>query len=375
MISNFGRSDGGRETWAYNFIPRLLAARPSMRLRIYGLRRSGWPDNSVLLRECGPGGKVDVTFVETTRKRLPALSYLTQAGRGFGESNERQPDLVLAVGSALELAAAILSPRHRKVPKIVWLRNILLDEKSYRVPQLIRPLARRVERALLRRANLILANGWDTAQHYEQLGLRTIVIPNGVDVAKWDVGPPSLRGKLRVAYIGRLNREKGAPEFLSVASELGQSDKFEFHVVGGGSTEQAEELARKERLIFHGPLSNDKLPGMISQFDICVALTHKSAEHGGGGVSNALLEQMAASRVIVAWDNQIFRQLLDERSAYLVPQGDVAALTAVLNAIAAEPSEARSRALAARKTVEDFSFESHMKVFLEAAESILNTTG
>ena len=49
MLSNFGPADGGRETWAYNFIPRLIARHKHLRLSIFGLRIEGEPDNSTLL--------------------------------------------------------------------------------------------------------------------------------------------------------------------------------------------------------------------------------------------------------------------------------------------------------------------------------------
>ncbi|MGI8704738.1 MAG: hypothetical protein ACR2JJ_02900 [Sphingomicrobium sp.] len=38
MVSNFGRGDRGRETWAYNFIPRLLRRLPTLSLNLFGLR-------------------------------------------------------------------------------------------------------------------------------------------------------------------------------------------------------------------------------------------------------------------------------------------------------------------------------------------------
>jgi hypothetical protein len=49
MISNFGPGDGGRETCAYNFIPRLFERWPKAKFDIIGLRREGQPDNTPLL--------------------------------------------------------------------------------------------------------------------------------------------------------------------------------------------------------------------------------------------------------------------------------------------------------------------------------------
>jgi glycosyltransferase involved in cell wall biosynthesis len=80
---------------------------------------------------------------------------------------------------------------------------------------------------------------------------------------------------------------------------------------------------------------------------------------------------MAAGRVIVAWRNEIYGQLLDDTNAYLVPQGDVAAAYRVLNDIRDRPDEARRRAAAAQETAKRFSFEVHLGKFTTAVQPLL----
>jgi glycosyltransferase involved in cell wall biosynthesis len=104
--------------------------------------------------------------------------------------------------------------------------------------------------------------------------------------------------------------------------------------------------------------------------DICVALTFAGSDlgngSGGAGVSNGLLEQMAAGRVLICWDNPAYRQVLDEESAYLVKQGDVSAISATLTQIASDPREASARAQRASELARGYSFETHMELFAEA---------
>ena len=159
MISNFGPADGGRETWAYNFIPRLLDLWPEAQLDIVGLRREGQPDNSALLKKLtGPRGSI--TFVESKRRRFP------------------------------EQLVTLLSPSLRQAKRVVWLRTILTHERAHQLPKWLAGIVAATETLLLRSADLLIANGEDTAAYYRRRGLDVAVIPNGVDVARWHAPPP-----------------------------------------------------------------------------------------------------------------------------------------------------------------------------------------
>lgn len=366
MISNFGPADGGRETWAYSFIPRLLERWPGVGLDIVGLNRAGEPDNSERLTRIAPD-RIRASFIRSARKRYPTLTVLAKATGLRGRA-----DLVIGVGSVVELIVILLSPGLRKARRILWLRTIWVDEKSARLPKRLHALLRRLEVAILRRADLLIANGEDTAAYYRARGLPVTAIANGVDVDRWRCAPPTIAKPLKVAFIGRLAAEKGMREFVALVGEVSGTE-FEFHIIGDGPfADDARALEQAELAHVHGPVRNEHLPVMLRGFDACVALTRKSADGGGGGVSNALLEQMAAGRIILAWDNEIFRQLLDDTNAYLVPQGDVAAMEQALRSIVANPDEARAKALKAQETAKGYSFEAHIEKFVAAAEPLLN---
>jgi glycosyltransferase involved in cell wall biosynthesis len=104
---------------------------------------------------------------------------------------------------------------------------------------------------------------------------------------------------------------------------------------------------------------------------VCAALTfvHGRDRHesGGAGVSNALLEQMAAGRIMLCWDNEAFRQVLSDDSAYFVRQGDVGALLDALLAIIGNPVAAHARAQRAAEIAANYGLERHMDLFDEAA--------
>ena len=129
------------------------------------------------------------------------------------------------------------------------------------------------------------------------------------------------------------------------AQDLTGQARFAFHIVGDGPA-KADVLRAEEKGIvrYHGALPNEAVPDFLRGMDVCVALTFAGSDlasgSGGAGVSNSLLEQMGAGRVLLCWDNPAFRQVLDAESAYFVPQGDVAALQEALAQIA-DDSQAR----------------------------------
>lgn len=368
MISNFGVADGGRETWAYNFIPRLLKRWPSVILDLIGLNRSGEPDNEPSLTHL-LAGRGEVTFLHSTRQRYVALSMVGQAPRALSTRSLQTPDLVIGVGSAVELLVMQASPALRRAPKIIWLRTILVDEKSTKLPKPLRAALRSMEVRLLRTADLLIANGEDTARYYRDRGLSVVVIPNGIDIAHWNWRQRSWNAPLRVTFVGRLIAEKGVEQFLRLARALHDRGNFEFHVVGEGPLESEVRRALDEGwVVAHGAVSNSKVREILAETDVCVGF---SFEGGGGGVSNALLEQMASGCVIIAWQNAIYAQLLDHSNAFLVRQGDVEGAQLALEEVLDQPAKAQRIAANARKTAENYSFEAHIDKFVAVAEVLL----
>ena len=365
MLSNFGLADGGRETWAYNFIPRLIARHPRLRLSIFGLRVDGKPDNSVRLEELAArNASLELDFTPAPANRVPNAFYFWKGLRKVGGRFR----FVLAVGSFIELVGVLLSPGLRKARKIAWLRTIFVEEKAQRLPRPLRPMFLAIERFVLGKADLIIANGDDTANFYRRLGLQVAVNRNAIDFERWRADPVRIdAGPLNVAFIGRLAPVKGIREFVALARGWDRPRAVQFHVIGSGPEEPSvREAEQAGKLVFHGALPNKELPAVLKAMDACVALTFKSASGGTAGVSNALLEQMASGRAIIAWRNEIFEQILDDSSATLVEQGSVAGLAKAVSYLLQEPDHARSMAGRAQAIAQEHSFDAHMERFDKA---------
>ena len=382
MLSNFGRADGGRETWAYNFVPRLLDRYSSLRLRIYGFRLEGEPDNSETVLSSVAEAQRERLSIHFVGEKAALLPNQVAFWRGLPRiaAGEPEPAFLVAVGSWTDLRAALRTPRFRSSGKLVWLRSIFADEKAHRYPAFVRPWLERWELAVLKRADVVIANGEDTADHYRKRGLTVQVIPNGVDLDRWRMEPATIGEQVDVAYVGRLAPVKGIDDFVEVAREARRRglDWLRFHVIGDGPSLRSVEQASAEGLLhYHGAVPNEQMPQLLSQMQACVALTYvRSGDEsfsGGSGVSNALLEQMAAGRIILAWDNAAFRQVLDDRTAFLIPQGDRDALLNALTEMHAKPRKAEARAANAAMVAENYSFDRHLALFEEAAAHWLST--
>lgn len=360
MLSAMGRADGGRETWAYSFLPRLLAAEPDLRLRLHALRWGDQPDHGEALREAMGACADRFTWVlhEGKRGRWPLFFSMVSALRRWFRAHHA-PDYAIG-GSFMEYLMMLAVPQLRHRPKIVWLRTILMNEKAYRFPAPVLALLRRAEGRLLRGATLLFCNGDDIRDYYAGYGLDAHVIRNGVDAEKWAMPPPRLERPIRVAYIGRTTTLKGFEAFIETALTISAGSRaaeFEFHCIGGLGETAYQPADYEHAVMSHGLVANARLPAMLREVDVCVALTRSASMEGGGGTSNAMMEQMAAGRVMLAWDNRIFRQYLHADNAWLAPQDDVPALVAALFDIADRPDEARLRARRAVETVMPWSNE------------------
>ena len=374
MISNFGRADGGRETWAYQFLPRLMAREPTLAVELHGLRVEGQPDTfSEIVAATAPSDRPRLTahFVRAQRNLIP--NSLKMLWAMWNQPREgRDASLALGVGSFVELACMMAAPGLRRSRKAIWLRTIYLDEKAHRIPKWLRGFAMRVETAILRRADLIIANGDDTAAHYRARGLQVEVIKNAVDLDRWRMPLPRFDRPIHVAYVGRLAAVKGLAEFIELARRAAahpEGGAFRFHIVGDGDLQESARSAESlGNLTFHGPVNNDAMPSVLADKDVCVALgfvgVGPDGRSGGSGVSNAVLEQMAAGRLLLCWDNAAYRQIVSDAAGVRVRQGDVDALLRELLNIAADDSEARQRCRAAVAVAQQYGFEAHMERFL-----------
>ena len=331
MLSNFDKNAGGRETWLYNFLPELLKDDNINKINLFGHRLSTDSNNSknILSLDFNINRKQRLfpNIIKVKSSRFPRALSMFLGLKKQKDIVSSSKDITLAVGVFETLMMLYIYP-FKKTKKVVWLRSIFSHEKAYAIPSYLQNLFLWVEIKILKKADILICNGEDIKAFYKENGLMVNVIKNGVDVSKWNINIPKLKDPIQIAYIGRLSQVKGIESYLKLINKVKKSsiaNKFNFNVVGNNGVykDQVKNLENKKWLINYGLMSYDNLPQFLSTVDICVALTFASNSGGGGGTSNAMLEQMAASRIIIAWNNIIFNQYLNDENAYLVEQFSV----------------------------------------------------
>ena len=162
---------------------------------------------------------------------------------------------------------------------------------------------------------------------------RFTIVPGAVDVTRFT--PPAALGALadppRLLYHGRVDRRKGALEFLGAAATLLKERAFDIIVSGIGpdldaAKAHAEALAIPVR--FTGYADYDAAPGVYRIGDVFVSPTHAE------GFSNTILEAMASGLPVVSCHAVgVVDCLRDGENGLLVPVSDHGALVGALRRI------------------------------------------
>lgn len=163
----------------------------------------------------------------------------------------------------------------------------------------------------------------------EHLGGDCVVIPNGIFVDRFAVGPnpewASTGGTL--SFLGRLEEtRKGLPVLLRAWNEIHTAVPDARLLVAGrgdvGALARKIPPAHRDSITFLGAITDEEKAVMLASSDIYVA-----PHTGGESFGIVLAEAMAAGAPVLASDLTAFRAVLDDgRLGALVPTGDADAL-------------------------------------------------
>jgi glycosyltransferase involved in cell wall biosynthesis len=182
---------------------------------------------------------------------------------------------------------------------------------------------------------------------------RAVVLENGVDLSRF---PPHAGGggrRLpRVGVVANLRPVKGLEDFVRAAALVARRHPAAtFEIAGEGEargplTRLAAELGMGSRLRLPGRLTD--VATFLAGLDVAVLSSHSE------GMSNVLLEYMAAGRPIVATAVGGNTDLVqDGVHGLLVPARDPGRLAAAVTTLLDDPALARRLGAAARRRVED----------------------
>lgn len=295
-----------------------------------------------------------------------AISYL-----GACKGAARNADVVHVHTPNMLAALAVLRlPRHVHVV-IHWHADI---ENKGTIGRLVRP----IERAMLRRADIVVATTEAYAEASSSLSAfkdRVKVIPIGIaDVAKvpkFEVATPPY-----VLFVGRLVPYKGLSVLLDAIAIVQSNVEFRIVGIGPQLTElqaQAQRLGIADRVKFMGRVGEDQLQGLMEGAAVfCLPSINRLEAFGV-----VLLEAMRAGRAVistyipgsgVSWVNS---------TGVNVPVRDPRALAETIDQLLANPEEsARLGKLARSRFNNEFSRKLMSDRFLCLYRHLLeNTSG
>ena len=206
----------------------------------------------------------------------------------------------------------------------------------------------------------MIAPGVDVTLTNSQLGVAAlqaegmpsdsvVSIENGVDLDRFVPGPlPFSSGVPRIGCVANLRSVKNIDGLLRAFRMVQeQLPNAELHIAGDGPELAVLQSLQKQLGIacrWHGSVTD--VPGFLQSIDLAVLPSHSE------GMSNALLEYMAAGRAIVATDVGANAHLLEDGThGRIVPAGSDSALSVAIVGLIRNPAMARRLAESARERV------------------------
>ena len=223
--------------------------------------------------------------------------------------------------------------------------------------------AERAWRHIARQVDTVIVNADALRVEGEQRGMRCrwVLLQNGVDTDHFRLAPPDAGTRAAlgldpqrpvVGTIGRLEDRKGHDQLLRAAGTMlagGNGRRPQIVIVGDGPLReklqaQAHSLGVADSVRFVGTVA-DVRPSLAAM-DVFVLPSHAE------GMSNALMEAMAAARPVVATavggNTEV---VVDGKTGVLIPPADPAAIADAIAALLRDPDRAAGLGAAAREFV------------------------
>lgn len=348
------RSSGGAERVAWEMYQRLA----DRGVRVEIVTASPLGDGQV----SEEGGMVIWSVRSLDLSRL-ANAQVSLAPRllptAFAAVRSVRPHVLHANGLHFQTSiAATILHYLKRIPLVttVHLGRPELLPPAVRIPTTV--YERVVGRAILRASYRVVAVSRAVAEHVRSFGVppeRIRVVPNGVDVGRFRVGPDR-SGPPLVLFVGRLIGNKGPQLLLRALSRLSKEGMaFRAAFVGDGPLRgRLEGLAARsglgDRVIFTGHVVD--VGSWLQLADILVRPSWTE------GMSLALLEAMAAGVCVVASDVPGNVELLEGgRLGRLFPVGDEHGLTTALREVLVDGKLRNRLRMAAQAAAKTYSWD------------------
>ena len=272
--------------------------------------------------------------------------------------------------------ATMLAIKDYRIPLVVTLHGTNMTSTIYRSEKCKKSIA-----AVFKLASGIVTNSnklRDIAIEEIGYGYKTLVIPNGID--KMEIcGETAMHlfreGARMVLSVSRLERQKGVAENLSALSRLLPKYPDLFCVIVGEGPEGsrlkrlAKQLGVEEHVRFLGKMSHAEVMQHMAE---CEIFSMPSWDEGFGVV---YLEAMAHGKPVIGGQREGIEDVISHKEdGLLVRTQDINSVASALDYLLEDPERARKIGENGRKKVlENYTWESNAKYYIEIYKSILST--
>jgi len=314
----------------------------------------------------------DAGFVDTLKRLLPKpvyeileLGYSVVAYRRLARAfRQVRPDAFYERYN-LYLLAGVWLRRRRGIPMILEVNAPLMLERQNNNGLGLPWLARWVERATWRGADVVAPVTDALADHVRRAGVpedRIVVIPNGIDPQHFGPhvdGTPvrvrhGLQGRLVLGFTGFMRPWHGLDRVIRFLAIHGEAANLHALLVGDGPARPelerlAADLGVTGRVTFTGIVDRDAIAAHVAAFD--VALQPDVTDYAS---PLKLFEYMGLAKAIVAPARRNIREVLtDGANALLFEPDREGSFEEALARMVADPALRARLGAAALRTVQD----------------------
>jgi glycosyltransferase involved in cell wall biosynthesis len=250
--------------------------------------------------------------------------------------------LVVGYPGHFDLPAAKRAARGRPIvfnPLVALADTLVEDRGRFRRGSRAARVLERVDRAAFRAADLVVADTQAQAELFVGLGARRVEVcfvgaEERVFRAGWTAAAP-----FTALFVGKLIPLQGVETILAAAR---LAPEIAFRIVGSG---QLDELlaTRPPNVEWVRWVDYEQLAGELHRCGCALGVFGTSAK-ALRVIPNKVFQALACGAPVVTADTRAARELLDERSAVLVPPGDAAALAEAVRGLASDPTLAAQTA-------------------------------